>query len=744
MNIEYLLPLDNEILGSYSVLIILTGLYVTLKLGFPQFRYLFLGLKILSGAMDDKGSKGQIIQSQGLYAGAASSILFGSVLGSAFALNLGGVGILFWIWVIGLLAAPLRIVSSTLAIKFRTKTPNGRYLAGPMYFIERSLKANWLAIAFAVLSLGTVFSLGGAVPVLSMTYISHNAFGSRGLIIPILAVAILIYVNVGGIRRLGKFAGIFVPMGIILFLIFYFKIFQLIPFGNFLKSVFINAFRIDSLSTGGVLGLLALVAQALGAFCITIEMGLGKSAGVSGAVRTDYPFKQGLVAMLPPIFESLVISTLTIYALFSYNAVNIEDQIYLLSAVFGYTNSISGLLFISSFIILGMVSLSSWFHVGQENAYYISGEKFANLYRMIFMAFILYVPYVFIRHNSDVILYAFNIGYTLAILTSIPVLVSLIILVKIVIFEKNKYFQETGAKYEVIKDFYILLLTILPKNLISKLFGMLTYLKLPRFIMIPVLKAFAKMYKINLSEAELNISEYNSLNQFFTRALKAGARIIDSKENAAVSPVDARITNFGDINEETLIQAKGFDFSLGELLGSEKYWKDFESGKFITFYLSPQDYHRIHSPYHGRILGYYYEPGKLFPVNDAAVGGIKSLFPKNERLITFLQTDYGKIAVVKVGASNVGKIRVTYDDKIVTNSWIRISKEHEYANVNIFIEKGSELGRFEMGSTVILIFQKDMIDLINFNKEDRIQFGSTIGILKKTPFEVSGTNKKTA
>lgn len=731
MNPEFLLPLDNEIVGSYAILLLFAGIYVSFKLKFPQFKYFLLGLKILTGVMDDKGVKGQIVQSQGFYAGAASSILFGTILGSAFALSLGGVGVLFWIWVIGILISPLKIVSSTLAIKFRTKTTHGRYLAGPMYFIERALKANWLAIAFAILSLGTVLTLGGGIQILSMTYISHNVFGSRGLVVPILATAILTYVNLGGIRRLGKFAGFFVPIGLILFFVFYFRIFELISFFSFLESVFVNAFQLKSLAAGSMIGLWVILGQAIGSYFIATEMGLGKSAGISGAVRTDYPIKHGLVSMLQPIFETVVVSTLTFYALFSNNAVDFNDQLLLLRSVFSHANTISGILFSLSFLVLGLVSLSSWFHVGQENSFYISGEKFSNFFRILYLAFILGVSFIYLKTGESFILQIFNLGYTLAILTSIPILVSLIILVKITSFELNKYLNEKNVRYEIFKDLYILLLSILPKNIISKLFGMFTYLKLPRFMMIPILKAFASMYKINLSEAELNISEYNSLNQFFTRALKAGARIIDSKENAAVSPVDARITNFGDINESTLIQAKGFDFSLKELLGSEKYWKEFESGKFITFYLSPQDYHRIHSPFGGRILGYYYEPGKLFPVNDAAVGGIQALFPKNERLITFLQTDYGKIAVVKVGASNVGKIRVTYDDKIVTNTWIRFPKEHEYTNVNIMIDKGAELGRFEMGSTVILIFQRGMIELSPFERESRIQFGVTIGNLKK-------------
>lgn len=249
-------------------------------------------------------------------------------------------------------------------------------------------------------------------------------------------------------------------------------------------------------------------------------------------------------------------------------------------------------------------------------------------------------------------------------------------------------------------------------------------------MMIPILKAFAKAYKINLSEAELEIKEYASLNQFFTRALRAEARIIDSAANAVVSPTDSKITSFGNINQSTIIQAKGIDYSVKELLGSEKFYPHFTNGKYITFYLSPQDYHRIHSPFAGQILGYYYEPGKLFPVNDLAVLNIRGLFPKNERLITFLQTEYGKIAVIKVGASNVGKIRVTYDNKIVTNNWIRFAKEHHYKDVSIMIDKGSEMGRFEMGSTVILVFENDTIDLTNIQLGDKIQYGTTVGHFK--------------
>jgi phosphatidylserine decarboxylase len=732
MNRESFIFFEDEIIASYCGLLLFAGLYITFKLRFPQVRFLFLALKILSGAMDHKGSKGQLVHSQGFSAGTASSLLPGAMIGSAFAMMIGGVGALFWVWVATFFIMPLRAVSSTLAIKFRTKLPNGRYLAGPMYFIEKALKARWLAIAFSIGCILTVLTLGGVVPVLSMSYIAKHAFDAKGMGLPVALTAILIFIVLGGIRRIGRVSGVIVPLGLSLFFILYFAIFKenLIPFFVFIEAVFHNAFNFEAVGTGGFVSILVFLGQSGGSFFLSTEMGLGKSAGISGAVRTDHAFKQGLVSMLSAFFEGFIVSTLIFYVLFSFNAVNPADQFSFLHNVLGHGKDPYYLLLYFSFFLFGIASIIGWFYTGEQSAYYILGEKFANLFRILFFAAIIGSSYMYIREGNAFLESAFNIGYTMALFTALPILISMILLAKMVSLEMNKYLTEGGVRYEIFKDIYLLILSALPKNLLSKLFGSFTYLRLPRFMMVPILKAFAKAYKINLSEAELNIKEYNSLNQFFTRSLKAGARIIDSAENAVVSPVDARITSFGDINDDTLIQAKGFDYSVKELLGSEKYYPFFENGKFITFYLSPQDYHRIHSPFYGKILGYYYAPGKLFPVNDAAVGGIRGLFPKNERLITFLQTEYGKIAVVKVGASNVGKIRVTYDTKIVTNKLIRFPKEYQYENVNIMIDKGSELGRFEMGSTVILVFENDTIDLNPFVKDERSTYGSTVGLFR--------------
>ncbi len=728
---------ESEILASYFGLLLFVGIFLSIRLKFPQFRFLFLALKIFSGAMDYKSLKGQLLQSQAFFSGVASSLIPGAIIGSAFAISLGGVGALFWIWIATFLLMPIRLVSSTLAIRFRTNLPNGRILSGPMYFIEKALKAKWLAIAFALGTIGTVFTLGGLLPTLSMVYISRNTFDAKGLGFALGVVAVLIYVLIGGIRRIGRVSGISVPVSIFSFIILFFLIFSngFIPFGEFLSLVFHNAFQMESIVAGGSFGLVVLLGQICGTFFISTEVGLGKSAGVSGAVRTDYSFKQGLVNMLSSFFEGIFISTLVFYFFISNNLTDTNSQVSFFQKIL-IDKSIYNILFAITLILIGFNSILGWFYNGEQSAFYILGEKFANLFRILFFAGLLAGTYYYTNIDKSFIESSFNIAYTLAVFTAIPVLISLILLAKIAISEMNKYLNEANVRYEIFKDIYLLIMSALPKNLMSKFFGSFTYLRLPTFMMVPILKAFAKMYKINISEAEMNIKDYKSLNQFFTRALKAGVRIIDSAENAVVSPVDARITSFGNITESTLIQAKGIDYSVKELLGSEKYYPFFENGKFITFYLSPQDYHRIHAPFYGKILGYYYAPGKLFPVNDAAVEGIKGLFPKNERLITFLQTEYGKIAMVKVGASNVGKIRVTYDTKIVTNKLIRIPKEQEYENVNILIDKGAEIGRFEMGSTVILVFETDTFDMNVFEKDQRTKLGNSVGILKKKIFNL--------
>ena len=286
--------------------------------------------------------------------------------------------------------------------------------------------------------------------------------------------------------------------------------------------------------------------------------------------------------------------------------------------------------------------------------------------------------------------------------------------------------EERAEKLSGGERLFLFILYILPKNLLSRFMGGLTRIKAPGFIKRPLFSWFIRTYNVNTEESEHPPESYPSLNAFFTRALKAGVRPIAPGEKTVISPVDSVISQFGDILEGKLIQAKGINYDLEALLACSEFAGDFKDGKYAVMYLSPPDYHRIHTAFGGQILGYSYSPGKLLPVNEIAVKGVPALFPRNERLTTYIQTPYGKMAEVKVGATNVGRIRVTYDD-IISNRWIRRARTKIF-DTPVNIEKGAELGRFEMGSTVVMVFEKGMMEFLpEITHGMRVSFGQAIG-----------------
>lgn len=248
---------------------------------------------------------------------------------------------------------------------------------------------------------------------------------------------------------------------------------------------------------------------------------------------------------------------------------------------------------------------------------------------------------------------------------------------------------------------------ILPKNFASLVFGKLAQIKYPFGLNYFFIKSFSNFYKINLEEAEKDLNQYETLAEFFTRNLKVGSRVI---ETGIVSPVDGRIEEQGVINNSILIQAKGKSYSLSELLVEESLARDFEGGYFVTIYLAPNDYHHIHSPAEGEIESSLYIPGNLWPVNKWSVNNIDKLFCINERIISTIKTGSSKIALIKVGATNVGSISLSYD-KFVSNSFTRVlgfSKAIRYIKYpeRITVKSADKIATFNLGSTVILLFQK--------------------------------------
>ena len=276
----------------------------------------------------------------------------------------------------------------------------------------------------------------------------------------------------------------------------------------------------------------------------------------------------------------------------------------------------------------------------------------------------------------------------------------------------------------------ILIFRILPKGFISRIFGYVSLLPLPQSVMKRVIAWYSVKYGVNLEEAEIPAEGFKNLNIFFTRRLKPGSRKIDDDRKSVVATTDSRVDQYGDITDDSILQAKGVDYSLRDLIPSIEAEK-FINGKFITLYLSPGDYHRIHSPVSGRITGFFNIPGKLYTVQEFMVMGLKGLFAINERLITYIDTDFGAVAVCKIGAINVGKIALSYDHS-VTNRFFRSKNEHIYTeNKKPQIKKGDEIGIFNLGSTVIILFEKEMIDFSDLKYGQKVKMGEKIGSLSR-------------
>lgn len=275
---------------------------------------------------------------------------------------------------------------------------------------------------------------------------------------------------------------------------------------------------------------------------------------------------------------------------------------------------------------------------------------------------------------------------------------------------------------------YLLKHRILPKSLISRLFGYITRVPMPRAFLKKFIAWYSAKYGVNAAEYDEPARGFRTINEFFTRKLKEGARPIDPDPKSVVSPVDARVDQFGRINAGRLIQAKGIDYSLAELVPSDTH-RRFLDGDFITLYLSPGDYHRIHSPVAGTIEGWFHVPGKLFTVAELMVQSLPDLFCVNERLISYVSTPSGMAAVIKVGATNVGRISLSYDT-VITNTTFRSRREMMYGEgKKKEIGRGGELGIFNLGSTVVVLFEKGMVRFDALVPGSKVRMGQRIAML---------------
>jgi phosphatidylserine decarboxylase len=269
---------------------------------------------------------------------------------------------------------------------------------------------------------------------------------------------------------------------------------------------------------------------------------------------------------------------------------------------------------------------------------------------------------------------------------------------------------------------------LLPKKLLTRLMGGLAGMQAGALTHATIRKFVAK-YKVNMAEAaDPRIESYKSFNEFFTRPLRGGVRPLS--EAPFICPVDAAISQFGPIEHDQLFQAKGHSYSTRALVGGDQQLAHrFDHGHFATLYLAPKDYHRIHMPCEGRLSRMIYVPGELFSVNPMTARHVPGLFARNERVVCVFECAHGPMVMVLVGATIVGSMATVWHG-VVNPPRSRSTREWRYDDDNVVLAKGAEMGRFLLGSTVILLFPPNVMTFVpDWAPTIPVKLGEAMGTL---------------
>jgi phosphatidylserine decarboxylase len=279
-------------------------------------------------------------------------------------------------------------------------------------------------------------------------------------------------------------------------------------------------------------------------------------------------------------------------------------------------------------------------------------------------------------------------------------------------------------------------LTRLPQGLLSRLVGRLADIPVPRFLRRALYGGFARMVGIDLNEIEHPLETYPSFDAFFVRRLRPGVHTWPSDPALLDSPVDGVLGACGVIGDGVLIQAKGRSYRASELLGDEDLAAAYEKGLFLTVYLSPRHYHRIHTPTEGRVTSARHLPGLLLPVNEPAVASIDRLFARNERLCCTVEGPLGAMTVVAVGATNVGRITVAFDDEwgtvrgVSNQSAGRAESVRRYTDPPV-LGRGDELMAFHLGSTIVLLTEPGLELAPEVRAGQEVRVGTTLAVSRR-------------
>lgn len=247
-------------------------------------------------------------------------------------------------------------------------------------------------------------------------------------------------------------------------------------------------------------------------------------------------------------------------------------------------------------------------------------------------------------------------------------------------------------------------LRLLPRKTLSRGLGSLTRMRRIEPGVSRAIELFAAAYQVDMDEAVIPDGGFKTFNEFFTRELRPGARHIDPDPSVLISPADGEVAEMGRVEADRTLTIKGKPYTVDELLGGDPLSSRFASGSHATIYLSPRDYHRVHAPVSGKVVSIEYLGGTLYPVNSIGTEYIPKLFAKNERIAVIQESEtHGLVATVLVGAIGVGRMSLSFDDLITNSGAEKVRKDLRDASV--YLEKGDELGRFNLGSTVILFVE---------------------------------------
>lgn len=288
------------------------------------------------------------------------------------------------------------------------------------------------------------------------------------------------------------------------------------------------------------------------------------------------------------------------------------------------------------------------------------------------------------------------------------------------------------------KSFSVLVQYCCPQRKLTRFVGWLAECRWKWFKNWAIRRLIRK-YHVNVSEAlSDNLNDYPTFNSFFTRQLKPELRPLAPGTHTLSSPADGCVSQVGRIRADLILQAKQFDYTTVSLLGgAETLAQSFEDGSFLTIYLAPKDYHRVHIPITGKLMETTYIPGKLFSVNPMTVEAVPNLFARNERLVCIFDTAIGPVAVILIGAMLVGNIQTVWP---MNHPRHEITREC-YADGPV-LERGDELGLFKMGSTVIVLLPKDKASFAATLRENAVvRVGEEIGYLSKNLMDEASNNR---